>query len=261
MSKKNDQLEQASKSKTQILSTATHELKTPLTSIMGCVDRLLLQENTVGPLNERQRRYLETVQENSFRLKSLVEDILDVSRIEADDIELNVPDLNIFQEVEDVVRLMQSQIQKKQIQLKINISSDIPVITADPFRFAQVVSNLLSNACKYSPAGTEITIAAQQNGVYSVRVDVSDSGVGISKDDQSKLFTKFFRADNSATRDASGTGLGLYIPTRLVSAHGGKIWVESEESKGTTVSCTWPVAKEKVEEERKTLDLETILNR
>jgi len=239
LAKKNKELEQASLAKTQILSTASHELKTPLTSIVGFVDRILLREDTVGPLNETQRGYLETVRRNAHRLKSLVDDLLDISRIEAGGLELTIMDLDVKQEIEDALHSMQTQIQEKQILVSTDISPDLGQIKADRLRFAQVVANLLSNACKYSPAGSKVTVAAHQEGT-AVRVDVSDTGVGISKEDQTKLFTKFFRADNSYTREASGTGLGLYITKRLVEAHGGDIWVVSEEAHGTTFSCLWP---------------------
>ncbi len=260
LGKKNEQLEQASLAKTQILSTATHELKTPLTSIVGYIDRLLLQQETVGPLNDRQRRYLETVQKNAHRLKSLVDDLLDISRIEAGNLELKLSNLDVNQEIDDALQSMQALFQEKQIHVTKDISPGIPMIKADRLRFGQVVGNLLSNACKYSPAGTEVTVAARQDEGSSVRIDVSDNGVGISKEDQSKLFTKFFRAHNSYTREASGTGLGLYITKCLIEAHGGNIWVVSEEGKGTTVSCTWPGFSAGTEEEDGALDLEMVVN-
>lgn len=260
LGKKNEQLEQASLAKTQILSTATHELKTPLTSIVGYVDRLLLPQESVGPLNDRQRRYLETVQKNARRLKSLVDDLLDISRIEAGNLELKISNLNVNQEIDDALQSMQTQIQQKQIHIKKDILPSASLIKADRLRFGQVAGNLLSNACKYSPAGTEVTVAAHQDEGNSVRIDVSDNGVGISKEDQAKLFTKFFRADNSSTREASGTGLGLYITKCLVEAHGGKIWVVSEMGKGTTVSCTWPRSSVDGEEEDGALDLGMVVN-
>tara|TARA_B100000315_G_C14573403_1_gene586759 strand:- start:510 stop:1784 length:1275 start_codon:yes stop_codon:yes gene_type:complete len=241
LGEKNKELEQVSLAKTQILSTASHELKTPLTSIVGYVDRMLLREATVGPLNETQRRYLATVRRNAHRLKSLVDDLLDISRIEAGSLELTLSDLEVKQEVGEALQSMQTQIQEKQIQVSTDISPDVGPIRADRLRFAQVFANLLSNACKYSPAGSKVTVAAHREGT-AVRVDVSDTGVGISKEDQTKLFTKFFRVDNSYTREASGTGLGLYITKLVVEAHGGDIWVASEEAQGTTFSCLWPGA-------------------
>ncbi|MCH7712263.1 MAG: hybrid sensor histidine kinase/response regulator [Chloroflexi bacterium] len=242
LEKKNEELEQASLAKTQILSTATHELKTPLTSIVGYVDRMLLRQDTVGPLNERQQRYMETVRNNAHRLKNLVDDLLDISRIEAGCLELSLRNLDLAQEIGESIKSLRTQFQEKQIRVSFMPSPDCPTeIWADQLRFAQVISNLLSNACKYSPAGTTVTISVSRQG-EAAQIEVSDQGIGISQEDQAKLFTKFFRADNSFTREASGTGLGLYITKHLVEAHGGSIWVESKEGQGTTFSCLWPSA-------------------
>lgn len=240
LEKKNQELEQASLAKTQILSTATHELKTPLTSIVGYVDRLLLQQETVGPLNERQQRYMETVRNNAHRLKNLVDDLLDISRMEAGCLDLNLAGLDVVREIEDSINSLRTQFQEKQITVSFLPAPDCPSeIRADQLRFAQVITNLLSNACKYSPAGTTVTIAVHRQG-DAAQIDVTDEGIGISEEDQAKLFTKFFRADNSFTREASGTGLGLYITRYLVEAHGGSIWVASQEGQGATFSCLWP---------------------
>lgn len=238
---KNGELQEVSQAKTQILSTATHELKTPLTSIIGYIDIILMRQDKVGPLNEKQRRYLETVQRNAHRLKSLVDDLLDVSRIEADSLELCLADLALRQEIDDVLRSMEGQLGNKQIQVELNIPSDLGPVRGDSLRFCQVVTNLLSNACKYSPPGTKVTISAQEVGP-SAQVNISDTGIGISSEDQVNLFTKFWRADNSSTREETGTGLGLYITKHLIEAHGGKIWAESQVGKGTTFSFTWPLS-------------------
>ncbi len=233
------ELEEASLAKDQILSTASHELKTPLTSIVGYIDRVLLDLERVGSLNERQQRYLETVQRNSHRLKVLIDDLLDTSRITSGSIELSLAELNIRQEIEDVVRSMQALIEDMQIDVVLNIPYDLPAIQADRLRFSQVIANLLSNASKYSAQGSTVTVTVKEETGF-VQIDVSDTGIGISEVDQSKLFTKFFRADNSSTRQVSGTGLGLFITKHLIEAHGGEIRVESEEGRGTIFSFTLP---------------------
>ncbi len=125
--------------------------------------------------------------------------------------------------------------------MELNIPSELGPVRADPLRFSQVVTNLLSNACKYSPQGTKVTITAQEAGSLA-QVNISDTGIGISSEDQVNLFTKFWRADNSSTREETGTGLGLYITKHLIEAHGGKIWAESQVGKGTTFSFTWPLS-------------------
>jgi len=238
---KNRELEQESLAKTQILSTASHELKTPLTSILGYVNRVLLEQERVGPLNERQQRYLEIVRKNSLRLNVLINDLLDTSKIASGSLELSLTELDVRHEIEDVLRSMQTLVEEKQIDVVLDISPELPRIQADSLRFSQVIANLLSNAYKYSPEGATATVTAKE-GPGLIQIDISDTGIGISKADQSKLFTKFFRADNSSTREESGTGLGLFITRHLIEAHGGKIWVESEEGKGTIFSFTLPQA-------------------
>ena len=239
LEEKNRDLEEAGIAKMQILSTASHELKTPLTSIVGYVDRMLLQRETVGDLNDRQERYLEIVKRNSYRLKALVDDLLDISRIESGGIVLDVNSIDITVEIEDAVRSVQTHADRKKIQVEMDVPLDLPPVMAERLRFSQVVVNLLSNACKYSMEGAKVVInATPQNG--SVQFNVSDTGIGISDADQTRLFTQFFRAETKLTREESGTGLGLFITKYLVEAHGGDIWVESQEGVGTTVSFTIP---------------------
>ena len=200
---KNRELEEASLAKTQILSTVSHELKTPLTSIACYTDRVLLERKAVGPLNERQQRYLETVRENTYRLKALIGDLLDISRIESGSLELTPVMLDLRLEVEDAVRSMQAQINENQMCVLLNIPPAASRIKADRLRFSQVVYNLLSNACKYSPVGSTTTITAMEKAEL-VQIDVADMRIGVSAEDQSRLFAKFFRADNTATREVSG---------------------------------------------------------
>lgn len=238
LERKNRELEEASLAKTQILTTATHELKTPLTSIIGYVDRILMRQDSVGQLNERQQRYLETVQKNARRLKALVDDLLDASRIEAGSLELTLLDLEVGPEIEDILQSMRNQFSDKQIEVDIDIPSELPNIKADRLRFSQVMTNFLSNACKYSPVGSTVTVKAHENPGL-IQIDVTDTGIGISPEDQTKLFTKFFRADNSPTREVSGTGLGLYITKHLIEAHGGRVWTDSQLGQGTTFHFTW----------------------
>ena len=241
LEKKNEELEEASRAKTQILSTATHELKTPLTSIIGYIDIILMRQNRVGPLNEKQQRYLQTAQRNSYRLKSLVDDLLDISRIESDELELSLAELELRPEIEEIITAMQTQINDNEIDLVLDIPQGICPVLADKLRLGQVMTNLLSNACKYSLAGAQVTIRAREEAA-EVRIDVSDTGIGISSEDQKRLFTKFFRADNSSTREVSGSGLGLYITRHLIEAHGGRIWASSKVGQGTTFSIAWPKA-------------------
>ena len=236
MEEKNRELEQASLAKTQILSTVS----TPLTSIVCYVDRLLLQQETVGPINKRQQKYLEVVHTNSYRLRALMDDLLDTSRIESGILKLTPIELKVQEEIEDMVRSMREQINGKAMQVVLDIPANQRV-WGDRLRFSQVIGNLLSNACAYSPKGAATTIRAKEYGEL-VQIDVSDRGMGIPRADQPGIFTKFFRADNSSTREVSGTGLGLFIARHLVEAQGGEIWVQSEEGNGSTFSFTLPPA-------------------
>ena len=237
----NLELEQVSRAKTQILATVTHELKTPLTSVVGYVDRLLFDQDKIGPLNEKQERYLSRVQTNSRRLQALIDDLLDISRIESGTLQLALADLEVQEETEEVVRAMRAQIDDKQLRLLMNIPSGLPWVRSDRLRFAQIVTNLLSNACKYSPEGATVAISAKVDDGF-IQIDIADTGNGISEGDQAQLFTKFFRSDNSSTRRESGTGLGLFITKHIVEAQGGGIWVQSREGKGSTFSFTLPRA-------------------
>ena len=236
---KNRELEESSASKSRILVTMSHELRTPLTSIVALVDRMILQQEKVGPLNDRQRRYLEGIQESSAELKMHIDDLLDVARIEADQLELQMVELEPGPEIQTVMAAMRPQAADKSIELVENIASDLRPIDADRARFFQIVAHLVSNACKFSPPDATITIEAK-NEPGRVRIAVSDSGVGLSEDERSQLFTKFFRADNSLNREVAGTGLGLYIAKHLVNAHNGDIWVESVEGRGSTFTFTVP---------------------
>lgn len=236
----NDSLERESQAKSQILATVTHELRTPLTSVMGYTHMMLQNQDTVGQLNQTQQTYLEIISHDSLRLKQLIEDLLHVAEIESGILELNRNELSVRDEIEDVLRNLQPQFAEKQISVALDVCPDLGPLSADSLRFSQIITNLVSNAYKYSPAGTDITITAKNHNVGQVRIDVADMGVGISPDDQSRLFSKFFRVDNARSRKVYGSGLGLFITKQLVEAHGGSIWVESEEGKGSTFSVVLP---------------------
>lgn len=235
------QVELASQAKTQVLATVTHELKTPLTSIMGYVDRMLLEREAVGPLNDRQERYLDRVQSDSRRLRVLIDDLVDISLIEASGLEFTLTTLEVGSQIEEVVNSLLSVIEEKQIHVLLQIPIGLPPITADQLRFSQITNNLLSNACKYSPPGSTVSITAKEKGDF-IQIDIADTGIGISEADQASLFTKFFRSDNSSTRSEQGTGLGLFITKNLVEAQNGEIWVNGHEGQGSTFSFTLPRA-------------------
>ena len=238
---KNRKLEELSLAKTQILSTVSHDLKTPLASIVGYVDRLLGEGDSVGSLNEKQQTYIGAVQKNSYRLKALIDDLMDITAIESGVLNLTLEALDVEQEVLDSLKAMQDQFAVRGIQIDVEIPDGMPRVKADRLRLSQVITNLLSNACKYSPPEATLTVTALEKPGF-VQMDFSDTGPGIPEEAKSKIFTKFFRVENPSTSNASGAGLGLYICWHIMEMLGGKIWVNSQEGQGSTFSLVLPTA-------------------
>ena len=227
--------------KDEFISVASHELRTPVTSIKGFVE-LLVDEQT-GPLNQEQRRFLEAVNRNTVRLERLVNDLLDISRLDTGTISLDRAAFGLMEVVQQVIAEMNSEIDAKGLEIHTKDMAPEIDIYADRSRTIQVLANLLSNAVKYSPDGSsvDIEVTSLTDGNF-VQVDIRDRGPGIDDMDQEKLFRKFFRADNSTTRSTAGTGLGLAIAKALVELQGGQIWVESQTGEGSTFSFTLPRA-------------------
>lgn len=236
----------ANQAKTEFMSIASHELKTPMTSIKGYAKLLTL--GTGGGLTERQEEFLNVITANIDRMDRLVADLLDVSRIEANRLHLEMGPVSLNEVIQVVVKSAETQIEAKHLSLKVELPASLPPVWGDQGRLVQVVTNLVSNAYKYTPDGGQIRIIA--NGLLDssprcLTVSVSDTGVGISPEDQTGLFTKFFRASDPRVRDVPGTGLGLSITKSLVEMHGGEIWFQSELDKGTTFTFTLPIAQSK----------------
>lgn len=225
--------------KTEFISVVSHELRTPLTPIKGYIDLIL--EGDAGELTDEQRDYLKIVESNTDRLVALVNDLLDISRIEAGKIDLEIKPAAMEDAIQEVVSFHRKQIESRGLSLSVSLPPKLPWVKADKSRMIQVLNNLISNAYKYTPSGGAISISAMPDGEY-LEVTVADTGVGISKEDMKKLFTKFFRAKNPATRDTSGTGLGLAITKSIVQKHEGEIWVESQPGKGSAFHFTIPLA-------------------
>ncbi len=226
--------------KNEFVSMVSHELRTPLTSIKGYVD--LIVDGEAGEINAVQREFLEIVQENSDRLVSLINDLLDISRIESGRVHLRIEPLDPRDVVSGVIDTFRTYAEQSGLTLIADIEPDLPRVAADADRVGQVLMNLTSNAVKYSPGGGSVTIRAARDGDF-VNLGVSDTGIGISEDDQRQLFTKFFRVDSSLTREIGGTGLGLSICKSVVELHGGTIWVTSAEGEGSTFTFSLPVAR------------------
>jgi PAS domain S-box-containing protein len=232
--------------KTDFVSLVSHELRTPLTSIKGFVDLLL--DGEAGAVNEEQHEFLEIVKSNADRLIALVNDLLDVSRIESGRVELRREPLDLARTIRGVAGTLMAAIEAKGQHVAIELDPALPPIAGDPSRVTQIVTNLLTNAHKYTPRGGTIRIAAARDGAMA-RVEVQDSGVGLTPDEQAQIFTKFFRARNRATQEAGGTGLGLAITQSLVEMHGGEITLASTPGAGSTFTFTLPLTAEAAAEQ------------
>lgn len=223
--------------KNEFISVVSHELRTPLTAIKGFTDLIL--EGEAGDVTEAQREFLEIVQSNSDRLVALINDMLDISRIESGRISLALDEVYVPDIIRQTLSALRPLVDEKQLNVRTEIDVEIPPIVGDAGRLLQILTNLVSNACKYTDAGGWITVAAEPlDGL--VAVSVSDTGIGIPADALPRVFSKFYRVDQAAAREVGGTGLGLAITKSLVEMHGGRITIASRPTVGTTVRFTIP---------------------
>ena len=223
--------------KSDFVSIVSHELRTPLTSIKGYLD--LISIGAAGPVTKQQKSFLAIARDNAERLNELVTDLLDISRIESGKTELNVQVVSIREVIEVAATALKREFDDRGLSLVLNLPTDLPEVFGDPNRISQIMTNLLSNAYKYTARGGA-TVQARRTSV-AIQVDVVDTGFGISAEDQANLFTRFFRVDDPAVRQQPGTGLGLHITKSLVEMHGGQIWLQSEPGVGSTFSFTLPL--------------------
>jgi PAS domain S-box-containing protein len=221
--------------KSDFISTVSHELRTPLTSIKGYVDLVLAGD--VGPLTPEQKEFLTIVSQNTTRLTELINDLLEIERLESGKIEFEFAELDLAEVLENVARSLHVNAEQKGLEFLTEIPSGLKV-RGDRERLAQVFLNLLSNAIKYTPAGTVELRAHQEDD--AVVVEVRDTGIGLSESDLQKLFQKFFRSDNPYVRKVGGTGLGLSIAKAIVERHGGTITVTSQLGQGSTFTVRLP---------------------
>jgi signal transduction histidine kinase len=244
-----DEVQRANEAKSEFVSFVAHELKNPMTSIKGYSE--LIAAGSVGPINEMQTNFLGTIRTNVERMSALVSDLNDNAKIEAGRLRLEYKPVKVPEVVDEVIRSTKRQVDDKQQVVELLLSSELPDVWADRLRVGQVLTNLVSNAHKYTPENGRILIGAEASenrwdpagAKQVVHLWVSDDGIGISPDDQTKVFQKFFRSDDSKAREVPGTGLGLNITRSLVEMQGGRIWFESEFRKGTTFHITIPVAE------------------
>ena len=219
------------------VANVSHELRTPLTAIQGFSETLL-----AGAIDDPQNRvrFLEIILDHSRRLARLTEDLLMLSKMDADRLELELRRLSVSQFVESCLETAQRPAAEKDLRISVNLAKSLPDIAADHRRLAEVLQNLLDNAIQYTPSGGQIMLSASADG-DEVTFTVSDTGIGIPQADQPRIFERFYRVDVARSREVGGTGLGLSIAKHLVEVHGGRIWVESEVNQGSQFHFTVPI--------------------
>jgi signal transduction histidine kinase len=235
-----EKLQELDKMKDEFVSITSHELRTPMTAIQGY---LWMLEKKGGKLNEKQARYVEKAQHGSARMLSLINDMLDVSRIEQERVELEIKEIDLLPIINDTVEELKARAEERKLRLELVRSREkLPTVKGDAEKVRRVLTNLLGNAIKFTEKG-RVTVDAYRKGKF-VQVNVADTGRGIAKEDIPRLFKKFGRLESDfvTAAEAGGTGLGLYISRALVERMRGKISLQSEPGKGSTFSFTLPVA-------------------
>ena len=238
---KSRQLEVASQHKSQFLANMSHELRTPLNAILGYTE--LMADGAYGEPSEKMLGILKRLGANGKHLLGLINDVLDLSKIEAGQLELELSEYSIQDITQTVRSTLEPLATDKKLAFKLELAPQLPTGRGDGRRLTQVLINLVGNAIKFTDAGEVALKAEAYNGSFHVLV--RDTGPGISAADQAKLFQEFQQADNAITRKKGGTGLGLAISKRIIEMHGGKIWVESQPGQGSTFTFTLPVVVER----------------
>jgi signal transduction histidine kinase len=239
LDEKSRELETASRHKSQFLANMSHELRTPLNAILGFSQ--LLRGEVYGDLNEKQEEYLDDILTSAGHLLALINDILDLSKVEAGQIELEVAPFSLREALERGVVMVRERATRDDVRVALEAYPEADIVSGDERRVRQVIFNLLSNAVKFTPQGGTVDVSAVRvNG--EVRVSVADTGPGIAPEDHDRIFEEFQQTEAGAAQ-REGTGLGLALSKRLVELHGGRIWVDSELGKGSTFVFTLP-AKE-----------------
>ncbi len=232
-------IEFANEAKSQFVSIVTHELRIPLTSIKGYTD--LIRQGIVGEITDQQKEFLDVIGNNVGRMTDLISDLSDISRIERGKINLKPEIITVQTQVLETLSSLRHKFEEKSQNLLADLPKDPLEAYADPSRVVQVLTNLISNAWKYTPDGGEISVRAYpKNG--QICVEVSDTGIGISTEEQTKLFTQFFRSESAAVREQTGWGLGLNVTQRLIDIMGGEIGFNSQLNEGSTFWFTLPTS-------------------
>lgn len=249
----NEELTRANESKSEFVSFVAHELKTPMTSMKGYTDLLL--SGVVGNMNEQQVNFLSTIRSNIDRMNTLVSDLNDVTKLQTNNLTINPAPVDFHGIVTETLRPLTKQLHDKGQDVIVDLPGELPRVMVDQNRIIQVMTNLVSNAHKYSPEGSHIEISAEirnknldsrgRDQGPALRVSIKDNGIGMTEEDTSKLFTPYFRSENPLARQQPGTGLGLTIVRGIIEQHRGQIWVESQLGSGTTFHFTLPIIVER----------------
>jgi signal transduction histidine kinase len=237
---KSRQIEEASKHKSQFLANMSHELRTPLNAILGYAELVL--DGIYGDAPEKMRNVLERIQTNGKHLLGLINDVLDLSKIEAGQLVLSLNDYSIKDMMQGVYVAVEPLAGNKKLNFRLEMPPDLPPARGDERRLSQVLLNLVGNAIKFTDTGEVAMKAAAANGSYTVAV--TDTGPGIAEADQAKIFEEFQQSESTHTKAKGGTGLGLAIAKRIVEMHGGRLWVESKLGSGSTFFFTVPLRVE-----------------
>lgn len=227
--------------KSTFVASVSHELRTPLVAIEKSISLMLAR--TTGEINEAQQKFLEIAERNIKRLSRLINDLLDLSKLEAGKMELKPVPGSIERVISDCIDTLDNWAKTKSIQLKKDVEEGIPQFSFDPDRVTQVLTNLIGNAIKFTPNDGTITVGASLDGPSgAVKVRVSDTGIGIAPENIGRVFDKFYQIGERVSTDITGTGIGLSVSKEIIELHGGKIWVESEKGVGTTFFFLLPLA-------------------
>ena len=237
---KSRQLAEASQHKSQFLANMSHELRTPLNAILGYTELIL--DHVYGDTPDKMREVLDRIQRNGRHLLGLINDVLDLSKIEAGQLNLSLADYSLKEVVQSVYSAVEALAKEKHIALKVEVPPHLPAARGDERKLTQVLLNLVGNAIKFTDTGEVAIKAFAANGSFTVAV--RDTGPGIAEAEQAKIFEEFQQADSSITKKKGGTGLGLAIAKRIVELHGGRLWVESSPGRGSTFSFTVPTKVE-----------------
>jgi signal transduction histidine kinase len=235
---KSRELEAANRHKSEFLANVSHELRTPLNAIIGFSE--VLQERLFGELNEKQAEYTDDILSSGRHLLSLINDILDLSKIEAGRMDLEVTTFHLPDAIENALLLVRERASRHAIKLDRVMDDRLGDFTGDERKVKQILVNLLTNAVKFTPEGGRVRVDAGL-GDSAVIISVTDTGIGIAKADQEAIFEEFRQVGSNYAQKREGTGLGLTLTRRFVEMHSGKIWVESEPGKGSTFTFTLPI--------------------